>query len=69
MTATRKTKLKSDQFARNIRHRGNVATSDREKSKSGFRVGPLVLAFFLFVVVGSAILQIISASQKGMPAA
>eukprot|EP00392_Amoebophrya_sp_AT5.2_P003651 g3656.t1 len=56
-------------FARNIRHRGNVQQSDREKSKAGFRVGPLVLAFFLFVVVGSAILQIISASQKGLPPA
>lgn len=30
-------------------------------------VGPIMLAFFLFVVVGSAVLQIIAQAQKGMP--
>ena len=29
------------------------------KDKDGLGVGPIVIAFFLFVVVGSAILQII----------
>lgn len=65
--ASRKTKMKNEQFAKNVNKRGLVPESDRSKSKSGFKVGPLMLAFFLFVVAGSAILQIISAAQKGMP--
>jgi len=67
MTTNRKTKLKSDLFAKNIKKRGLPQESDRAKAKSGFTVGPMMLAFFLFVVAGSAILQIISAAQKGLP--
>ena len=34
------------------------------KDKDGLGVGPIVIAFFLFVVVGSAILQIIRQNKK-----
>lgn len=65
--AARKTKLKTEQFNKQIEKRGIVPPSDREKAKGGFKVGPLMLAFFLFVVAGSAVLQIISAAQRGLP--
>ena len=37
----------------------------REKSKSQIPVGPVMLGFFLFVVVGSALLQIIRTATSG----
>lgn len=67
MANNRRTQLKSDAFDKNINKRGHVPVSDRTKVQQGFKVGPMVLAFFLFVVVGSAILQIISQAQKGTP--
>lgn len=65
MVNYRNAKIKSDQHAKNINKRGLVPASDRESAKKGFTVGPVVLAFFLFVVVGSAVLQVISAASKG----
>ena len=67
MAANRKTKLKSELFDKNVKQRGNVPMSERQKSRSKFPVGPIALAFFLFVVVGSAILQIIQSAQRGLP--
>lgn len=40
----------------------NFTASKKEKQ---FTVGPVVLAFFLFVVVGSSLLQIIRQAQSG----
>ena len=54
-------RAKSDKFAKNIDKRGNV--SGGKKRESGLRVGPIMLGFFLFVVVGSAILQIIKSAS------
>lgn len=67
MPPSRKQALKSKQFDANIKKRGSVPQSDRAAAKTGYSVGPVALGFFLFVVVGSAILQIISAAQKGIP--
>lgn len=69
MAGNRKIALRSDAFDKNINKRGQVPHSDRTKVSSGFKVGPMVLAFFLFVVVGSAVLQIISQAQRGTPGA
>jgi len=41
-------------------------SSGKKKDKNKITVGPVVLALFLFVVVGSAILQIISSAQRGL---
>merc|ERR1712023_541394 len=49
---------KSSQFHGNV-HKRN-AVPDSLKSKKEYGVGPVVIGFFLFVVVGSALLQIIS---------
>eukprot|EP00401_Gymnodinium_catenatum_P049327 CAMPEP_0117555432 /NCGR_PEP_ID=MMETSP0784-20121206/51271_1 /TAXON_ID=39447 /ORGANISM="" /LENGTH=63 /DNA_ID=CAMNT_0005352637 /DNA_START=69 /DNA_END=260 /DNA_ORIENTATION=- len=62
MPASRKTALKSAAYEKNI---GKVNSKSGEKA-APFTVGPVVLAVFLFVVVGSAILQIISSAQKGL---
>eukprot|EP00413_Alexandrium_margalefii_P039083 CAMPEP_0204600772 /NCGR_PEP_ID=MMETSP0661-20131031/55638_1 /ASSEMBLY_ACC=CAM_ASM_000606 /TAXON_ID=109239 /ORGANISM="Alexandrium margalefi, Strain AMGDE01CS-322" /LENGTH=89 /DNA_ID=CAMNT_0051611601 /DNA_START=90 /DNA_END=357 /DNA_ORIENTATION=- len=64
MPTSRKTALKSQQYEKKI---GKVSSnSGSKKEKSPFAVGPVVLALFLFVVVGSAIVQIISSAQKGL---
>jgi|TARA_B110000305_G_C19058103_1_gene455820 hypothetical protein len=39
----------------------------KEKSKYGFAVGPVMLGFFIFVVIGSSILQIIRSATSGGP--
>jgi hypothetical protein len=52
----RKLKVSNDKFHDNITKRGKVEIVKKEQ---GYTVGPIVLGFFLFVVVGSALLQII----------
>eukprot|EP00451_Oxyrrhis_marina_P002323 CAMPEP_0204259246 /NCGR_PEP_ID=MMETSP0468-20130131/5506_1 /ASSEMBLY_ACC=CAM_ASM_000383 /TAXON_ID=2969 /ORGANISM="Oxyrrhis marina" /LENGTH=67 /DNA_ID=CAMNT_0051233511 /DNA_START=69 /DNA_END=272 /DNA_ORIENTATION=- len=42
------------------------SSKDKKKSKK-FPVGPMMMAVFLFVVVGSAFLQIVSSAQKKAP--
>ena len=58
-------RLKSEKYAKNINKRGNVKMNDPRGQ--GPSVGPILLAFFLFVVAGSAILQIIRSAQSGSP--
>eukprot|EP00435_Cladocopium_sp_Y103_P043100 s2689_g12.t1 len=64
MPTSRKTALKSAQYEKNI-GKGGPSNSGKKES-SQFTVGPVVLAVFLFVVVGSAIIQIIASAQKGL---
>lgn len=56
-------RLRSQQFEKNINKRGKVSRNDDKEEKS--RVGPIVIGFFLFVVVGSALFQIIRTAQVG----
>eukprot|EP00238_Polyblepharides_amylifera_P009817 CAMPEP_0196581410 /NCGR_PEP_ID=MMETSP1081-20130531/33939_1 /TAXON_ID=36882 /ORGANISM="Pyramimonas amylifera, Strain CCMP720" /LENGTH=68 /DNA_ID=CAMNT_0041901627 /DNA_START=77 /DNA_END=283 /DNA_ORIENTATION=- len=66
-TSKRFANAKNDKFAGYVHKRGSVVLGG-DKSK-GSRVGPIVLGFFLFVVIGSAIFQIIrqaAAGQAGM---
>eukprot|EP00439_Symbiodinium_sp_Y106_P084032 s662_g24.t1 len=65
MPTSRKTALKSAQYEKNI-GKGGPSNSGKKKEESPFTVGPVVLAVFLFVVVGSAIIQIIASAQKGL---
>ncbi|CDJ58174.1 Ribosome associated membrane domain-containing protein, putative [Eimeria maxima] len=62
----RKYSKKIEAFDRNITKRGQVSESKQKRGK-GYPVGPIVLGLFLFVVVGSAIIQIISSAQRGAP--
>ncbi|KAK9173780.1 Stress-associated endoplasmic reticulum protein [Cryptosporidium meleagridis] len=62
MAQSRFTKLKGELYEKNIDKRGNVSSS---KKKSGYPVGPFVLGLFIFVVIGSAIIQmIVSATTR-----
>jgi hypothetical protein len=60
MAGSRKLRQRSEQFEKNITKRGQVTIT--KTKDSSITVGPVVLAFFLFVVVGSALLQIIRAA-------
>jgi hypothetical protein len=56
--AKRTMKARSDAHASNIEKRGNVPRSrsviyNQRKRDDGLTIGPILLAFFLFVVVGS----------------
>ena len=61
---SRKTALKSAVFDKNVNKRGKVPNSLTKKEKR-FPVGPWALGLFVFLVIGSAIFQIISTTQKG----
>lgn len=43
---------RSEAYEKNVERRGAVPTSSKKKD-DGYAVGPVLLAFFLFVVVGS----------------
>ena len=69
-------KEKSETYRKNIEKRGNVPNSItvsdilfniiEQKKGDKFPVGPVLLGFFLFIVVGSAIFQILNmATSQG----
>ena len=60
---SRATSLKSAKYDGNIAKRGKVSSSGK-RDKDEIKVGPYVLGFLLFVVVGSAVFQIMEATQK-----
>ncbi|KAH8582823.1 stress associated endoplasmic reticulum [Cryptosporidium sp. chipmunk genotype I] len=62
MAQSRFTKLKGELYEKNVEKRGNVSSS---KKKNSYPVGPFVLGLFVFVVIGSAVIQmIVSATTK-----
>ena len=56
-------KAKNETYNRNVEKRGNVPSS-LSKKEDKFPVGPVLLGFFLFVVVGSAIFQILNTATS-----
>ena len=68
MPVSRRTKLKTEEFDRNIKRRGAVKLSERTETRLNPKLGPVVLGFFVFVVCGSAVLELIQAGSKGRPA-
>lgn len=58
---------KSGKFHQNVHKRGTVEDVKQQKQKNKIPVGPVVLGFFIFVVVGSAILQIIQTATRPAP--
>merc|ERR1712146_835387 len=52
-------KAKSDKYSGNIHKRNNVPQSVSGKKSYPFTVGPVLLAFFLFVVLGSSLLELL----------
>jgi len=57
MPVPRTLRQRSEKFHENITKRGKIENSG--KKESGLGVGPVVLGVLLFVVVGSALLQVI----------
>jgi hypothetical protein len=55
---------KSAKFQKNVLKRGSVPESSTKKGSS-YPVGPIVLGFFVFVVIGSAVLQIFRTATSG----
>jgi len=56
-------KMKNQTYQKNIDKRGNVPSS-LTKKEDKFPVGPVLLGFFLFVVVGSALFQILNTATS-----
>jgi len=63
MPAPRAQRLRSEKYAENINKRGVVVSGKKTAKKSN--LGPLVVGFFLFVVVGSAILGVFQSASFG----
>eukprot|EP00699_Malawimonas_sp_californiana_P000935 EC714598.1.p3 GENE.EC714598.1~~EC714598.1.p3 ORF type:complete len:68 (+),score=3.20 EC714598.1:83-286(+) len=57
---------KNEEYASNVNKRGHVPETKKAKA-GGYTVGPILLGFFLFVVVGSSIVQIIRTATSGSP--
>ena len=61
MGQSRKISKKSAAYEKNITRRGLVS---KDKHKERSPVGPWLLALFVFLVIGSAVFQIISTAQR-----
>ncbi|KAL6957564.1 hypothetical protein U1Q18_042636 [Sarracenia purpurea var. burkii] len=63
-TSRRLADRKVEKFEKNIKKRGAVAETATKKGNS-YPVGPIVLGFFIFVVIGSSLFQIIRTATSG----
>ncbi|KAF8399969.1 hypothetical protein HHK36_015841 [Tetracentron sinense] len=62
-TSRRLADRKVERFEKNITKRG--AVPETTKKGNDYPVGPIVLGFFVFVVVGSSLFQIIRTATSG----
>nr|ABR16729.1 unknown [Picea sitchensis] len=63
-TSRRLADRKSAKFQKNILKRGGVPETTIKKGNT-YPVGPIVLGFFVFIVIGSSIFQIIRTASSG----
>ncbi|XP_050936254.1 uncharacterized protein LOC127144390 [Cucumis melo] len=63
-TSRRLADWKVERFEKNILKRGAVAETATKKGKD-YPVGPILLGFFVFVVIGSSLFQIIRTATGG----
>ncbi|THU59387.1 hypothetical protein C4D60_Mb07t01640 [Musa balbisiana] len=63
-TSRRLADRKIEKFQKNITKRGSVPETTVKKG-NGYPVGPVVLGFFIFVVIGSSLFQIIRTATSG----
>uniref|UniRef100_A0A8C0J5B6 Stress-associated endoplasmic reticulum protein n=1 Tax=Chelonoidis abingdonii TaxID=106734 RepID=A0A8C0J5B6_CHEAB len=59
MVAKQRIRMANEKHSKNITQRGNVAKTLRPQEEK-YPVGPWLLALFVFVVCGSAVLQSVS---------
>jgi len=64
MASKKQLKLKSEAHSKNIEKRGKVPESLAKTKSDDSNLGPVLLAFFLFVVVGSALFQALQVIAK-----
>ncbi|XP_041025799.1 stress-associated endoplasmic reticulum protein 2-like [Juglans microcarpa x Juglans regia] len=65
-TSKRLAERKVAKFQKNVTKRGSVPETSTKKGYD-YPVGPIVLGFFVFVVIGSSLFQIIrTATSSGM---
>lgn len=63
-TSRRLADRKTAKFQKNITRRGSVPETTVKKGND-YPVGPIVLGFFIFVVIGSSLFQIIRTATSG----
>ncbi|GAA0143338.1 chaperone [Lithospermum erythrorhizon] len=63
-TSRRLADRKSEKFQKNITKRGAVPETTAKKGNN-YPVGPTLLGFFIFVVIGSSLFQIIRTATTG----
>ncbi|XP_057960993.1 uncharacterized protein LOC131153003 [Malania oleifera] len=63
-TSKRLSDRKVAKFQKNIMKRGSVSETSTKKG-NGYPVGPILLGFFIFVVIGSSLFQIIRTATSG----
>ncbi|CAK9324844.1 stress-associated endoplasmic reticulum protein 2-like [Benincasa hispida] len=63
-TSRRLADRKVERFEKNILKRGAVPETATKKGKD-YPVGPILLGFFVFVVIGSSLFQIIRTATGG----
>ncbi|RAL38646.1 unnamed protein product [Cuscuta campestris] len=63
-TSRRLSSRKVEKFEKNITKRGSVPETTAKKA-SNYPVGPILLGFFVFVVIGSSLFQIIRTATSG----
>ncbi|CAN4126503.1 unnamed protein product [Withania somnifera] len=63
-TSRRLADRKIEKFEKNITKRGAVAETSTKKGNN-YPVGPLLIGFFVFVVIGSSLFQIIRTATSG----
>lgn len=63
-TSRRLADRKSQKFQKNIVRRGSVPETTVKKGPD-YPVGPVLLGFFIFVVIGSSLFQIIRTATSG----
>ncbi|URD76108.1 Ribosome associated membrane protein RAMP4 [Musa troglodytarum] len=63
-TSRRHADRKIEKFQKNITKRGSVPETTVKKGND-YPVGPVVLGFFVFVVIGSSLFQIIRTAASG----
>ncbi|CAA2993851.1 stress-associated endoplasmic reticulum protein 2-like [Olea europaea var. sylvestris] len=63
-TSRRLADRKVEKFEKNITKRGTVPETSTKKGNN-YPVGPVLIGFFVFVVIGSSLFQIIRTATSG----
>merc|ERR1711981_1560731 len=59
----RRMKSRTERAENNVNKRGSVPDASAARRKDGMSAGPIMITFFLIVVVGSSLVQIIRTAQ------